>query len=323
MPILQQLYELADTTIYDPIAPTWCIVNHLLLKFASAQVSLGAVVAASGECAIWSYDPHDIGPMYFSTIGGDQRLRQVCGYRIEGIRTDNPVEAYNFITRAIDQGCGVAVAGPEMGLCYGYESGGTLEERRIYGIGRWGPAFNGEFTWDKFSEHVGHFGNNEGFWFLEKTGERDSPEEILEMILTTVIDWQTDHPAKDWMKQKSYGLSAFSQYVNDISNPESLIAIDSPYINCHAILFQADGRYHLGHYLKEFAGCFVSPVRDLLSEAGDWYIRTHKLLKRFMEYNILESVSEEGIAEAITWVQEAYNADKQILDRMKQVQTHI
>ena len=319
MPILNALYELADSTEYDPIAPTWCIVNHLLLTYAGVETTLGAIVAASGECAIWSYDPHDIGPMYFSTIGGGERLQQVCGYHIVGIRTDDPDQAFDFISTAIDQGCGVAVAGPEMGLCYGYESGGTRGERKIRGIGRWGPAFNGEYTWEQFSEHVGRFGNNEGFWFLEKTGEPASPEEILNMILVTVVDWQTDHPAKNWIKQESYGLPAFGQYLRDVADPETRVTIDHPYIYCHAILFQADGRYHLGQYLKEFAENFTAPVSVLLDEIGDLYIETHKQLKRFMDYNILESESKEGIAEAITWVQDAYCADKQILDKFAEI----
>ena len=133
MPILNKLFRLAEITEYEPIAPTWCIVNDLLLKFAGAGTSLGAIVAASGECAIWSYDPHDIGPMYFSTIGGGERLQQVCGYRIVGIRTDKANEAYDFIKSAIDKGRGVAIAGPEMGICYGYEPGDSPEERRVSG----------------------------------------------------------------------------------------------------------------------------------------------------------------------------------------------
>ncbi len=54
MPILKVLFELAESTVYDPTAPTWCIVNDLLLASAGAGTSLGAVVAASGECAMWS-----------------------------------------------------------------------------------------------------------------------------------------------------------------------------------------------------------------------------------------------------------------------------
>jgi hypothetical protein len=152
-----------DLTEYDPIAPTWCIVNHLPLTFYGVKTSPGAVVAASGECAIWSYDPHDFGPMYFCTIGGGKRLQLASGYHISGIRIKDAVTAYEFIVDAVDKDCGVAVAGPEMGLCYGYDSGDDFDDRKIFGIGRWGPAFNGEYTWEQFCEHLGHFGNNEGF----------------------------------------------------------------------------------------------------------------------------------------------------------------
>ena len=323
MPILKALYELAESTVYNPVAPTWCIVNHLLLTFAGVETTLGAVVAASGECAICSYDPHDIGSMYFSTIGGGERLQQVCGYRIVGMRTDDPDEAYDFISTAIDKGCGVAVAGPEMGISYGFETGNSLVERKVYGVGRWGPAFDGEYFWEQFCEHVGHFGNNEGFWYIEKTGAPAPPDEILKLILVTVVDWQTDHPAKNWMKQESYGLPAFKQYLHDNADPEIRVMIDPPYIYCHAILFQADGRYHLGIYLKELAKSFTAPVNQLLAETGDLYIKTQKLLKRFMDYNILEDKSEEGIAKAITWVQDAYHADKQILDKLMEIKSRL
>jgi hypothetical protein len=96
MPILKKMFRLAEESVYEPIAPTWCIVNHLLLKTAGFDVPLGAVVAASGECGIWSYDPRSFGPMYFSTIGGGERLQQVCGYRIVGIRTDDPKKCLCF-----------------------------------------------------------------------------------------------------------------------------------------------------------------------------------------------------------------------------------
>ena len=135
------------------------------------------------------------------------------------------------------------------------------------------------------------------------------------MIMVTAVDWQTDHPATQYgMSQKSYGLPAFEAYLQDIKTPERLVAIDSPYINCHAILFQADGRYHLGCYLKELAVSFAAPVNHLLAEAGDLYMETHRLLKRFIEYNILEGKTEVEIAEAISWVQDAYRIDEQILD---------
>jgi hypothetical protein len=317
MPVLRKLQNLALNTIYDPAAPTWCIVNHLLLKSAGTNLPLGAVVAASGECAIWSYDPQSIAPMYFSTIGSDQRLLQISGYQTIGIRTDDPAKAFEFIAFAIDKGVGVAVAGPEMGLCCGYESDNT--QRKVYGIGRWGPAFDGEYTREQFSEHVQHFGNNEGFWYLEQTGEPASSEDILKMLLATVIDWQMDHPARNWVKQESYGLLAFQRYLRDVREPELREKIDPPYINCHAILFQADGRYHLGAYLQELAESLPVPVRPLIVEVGSLYIKTHSLLKRFMDFNILEWESEEGIAEAISWVQEAYEADKQILEKMTSI----
>jgi hypothetical protein len=231
--------------------------------------------------------------------------------------------AYVFITEAIDSGCGVAVAGPEMGLCYGYESAYALEKRKIYGIGRWGPAFNGEYTWDKFCQHVARFGNNEGFWLLEKAGEPGTPEAILDMILITVVDWQKTHPAREWVKQESYGLPAFKRYLEDVADLESRVGIDTPYVNCHAILFQADGRYHLGSYCNTLAESFSAPISNLLTEAGDLYIKTHKFLKRFMDYNILDNTSEEDVAKAVTWVQDAYDADTQILEKMKQIQTLI
>jgi len=58
--------------------------------------------------------------MYFSSIGGDQRLETCTGYGVKGLRTTDAEEAFAFICEGIDAGKGVFVAGPEVGLCYGY-----------------------------------------------------------------------------------------------------------------------------------------------------------------------------------------------------------
>ena len=87
---------------------------------------LGAVVAASGEASIFSYTRDSIAPMYFSPIGGDQRLKTCTGYGVKSLRTTDAEEAFLLIREGIDAGMGVFVAGPEVGLCYAQHKDGRF-----------------------------------------------------------------------------------------------------------------------------------------------------------------------------------------------------
>ena len=136
----------------------------------------------------------------------------------------------------------------------------------------------------------------------------------MQMIATTVVDWQDKHPAIGFggMKQEYYGLAAFRQFIDDVRDPETRSQVDDAYINCHAILFQFGGRYWLGQYLSQLAKKFTGDVRDLLISIGDLYRKVYKILRRFAEFNI-EGKDEDKVQEAVGWLEEAYQADKQIL----------
>jgi hypothetical protein len=239
---------------------------------------------------------------------------------MHGIRTNNAEEAFQFIKKGIDQGKGVSVAGPEMGLCYGYEDGQQLGERKIYGIAKWGPGFNGEYSWEEFKHYVGIFGNNEGFSYVTFENAPANKEEIIEMLAENAIDWQEQHPAIQFgQKKEYYGLEAFRRLIADVTNPETRKMVDSAYINCHAILFQSGGRYWLGTYLKDLAKQFQDERREVVNQIGDLYIQVYEKIKLYMEYDILENGDEAEIAAAIAKLKEAYKAEKAIYDRFSEV----
>ena len=321
MPILGDLKTLCECEDFPTIPPTWCAVNYLLLKHAGVvDLPLGAVAAASGEAAVFSYNPHDFAPMYFGTIGGSERLQRATGYRNEGVRTKDAKEAFAFIKATIDGGKGVGVAGPEMGICYGYEDPGTQEERTVFGIANWGPGFEGAYTWEKLVAYANDFGMNEGFFTVEKSGEPGAPETIVDMIAEQAVVWQESHPATAYGRnQEEYGLRAARRYIDDVTDPEIRCTIDSPYINCHALLFQHSGRYWLGTYLQDVAGQMPPEQQDLVAEVGTHYLQAATELRRFQEYNILEGKSEDEIAEALTWLETAYQAEALAVKKLEQL----
>jgi len=314
MPQLEELRSLAGKSI-DPVPPTWPLVYYLMIEHDSpGNGSLGATVAASGEASIFSYARDSIAPMYFCTIGGGQRLKTCTGYDVKSLRTTNAEEAFSFTREGIDAGSGVFVAGPEIGLCYGYDDPGAVQEREVYGVSNWGPAFDGTYSWDKFEKHVEAFGDAEGFAYLHRESQPESAETILQMMAVTVIDWQDQHPAtKFGMKQDYYGLAAFKQFIEDVRNPETRGQVDDAYINCHAILFQLGGRYWFGQCLRQLAGKFTDNIRECLIRTGGLYLKVHEILNRFTEFNI-EGKNEDEVQGAVDWLEEAYQADERILE---------
>ena len=129
MPVLDGLKSLADVEV-DPIPPTWALVFHLITTHDSPEdAGPGAAVAASGEASLFSYSRKSIAPMYFSTIGGHARLKLCTGYAATALRTTDPEEAFRVVREGIDSGSGVFVAGPEVGLCYGYGDPGAVGHR--------------------------------------------------------------------------------------------------------------------------------------------------------------------------------------------------
>ena len=247
MPVLDRLKDLAEVPV-DPIPPTWALVFYLMITHDSAEdAGPGAAVAASGEASLFSYDRKSIAPMYLSTIGGNERLKVCTGYAVTSVRTTDPEEAFRFVRDGIDSGGGVFVAGPEIGLCYGYSDPGAVRKRVVYGVSNWGPAFSGRYSWSRFRKHVQAFGDAEGFAYVRRESEPGSAESILRLIAMTVIDWQQQHPGvKFGMQQESYGTVAFRHFIEDLRDPATRAQIEGPYINCHAILFQSGGRYWMG-----------------------------------------------------------------------------
>ncbi|MBN1274583.1 MAG: hypothetical protein JXB26_20160 [Candidatus Aminicenantes bacterium] len=316
MPQFEKLRNLAANDI-EPCPPSWPLVYHFLITHDSPQKSnLGAVVAASAEVSIFSYARNSIAPMYFSTIGGGERLKICTGHGAKGLRTTDAEEAFAFIQEGIDAGHGIFVAGPEAGLCYGYNDPGSVEQREIYGFTNWGPAFHGIYSWAKFSKHVETFGDAEGFAYLINESQPESVDNILYMIGTTVIDWQNQHPAtKFGMKQDNYGLIAFKKLIEDIRNPEIRPQVDEAYINCHAIQFQSGGRYWFGQYLKQLAQQYTGDVQKHLQGISDLYMKVYSNLKQFMEFDIAEGKNEAEIQKAVEWLEEAYRSDKEILEK--------
>jgi len=317
MPILENLKKMADETI-DPLPPTWGLVYHLLLANETDLVNtLGAAVAATGEASIFSYARNSFEPMYYSTIGFDRRLKECTGYHTKDTEAD-PEKLFAFIRECIDAGKGVYMAGPESGLCYGYEDAGTVEDRVVYGVSNWGPAFNGAYTWSKFAEHVESFRHSEGFSCVVRDDEaaaNASPLSAVKMLARTVSNWQTDHPAANFgMKQEYYGLPAFRQFIEDVRDPDVRPEIEGAYLNCHSILFQFGGRYWVGQYLHALSTSFDGDMRTQLMAIADDYIRVYEGLKRFKEFNILDDKSEEQIQEAADWLDEAYHADERIVE---------
>jgi hypothetical protein len=279
---------------------------------------LGAVVAASGEASIFSYARDSIAPMYFSTIGGEKRLKTCTGYGVNSLRTTDAEEAFSLIREGIDAGTGVFVAGPEVGICYGYSDPGRVEEREVYGISDWGPAFHGTYSWARFSRHMEAFGDAEGIAYVRRQSEPESARTILEMIAATVIDWQHQHPATNFgMKQNYYGLAAFKQFMEDVRDPEIRAQIDDAYINCHVIVFQSGGRYWLGQYLKQLAQQFTDDEHRRLVGIGDLYMTVGAALSRFQEFNVAEGKNEGEVQKAVGWLEEACSADERILDEFR------
>ena len=312
---LTELRRLAEKEI-DPTPPSWPLVYHLLIAHDSGTDSLmGAVVASSAEASIFSYARDSIAPMYFCTIGGAKRLKVSTGYGVKELRTTDAEEAFSLIREGIDAGTGVFVAGPEVGLCYGYNDPGREKKREVYGYTNWGPAFNGTYSWARFSRHVEAFGDAEGFAYVLPEAEPESAAHILEMIAETVIDWQQQHPAtKFGMKQNYYGLAAFRQFIEDIRDPEIRPQVDEAYINCHAIVFQLGGRYWLGQYIKQLARQFSGDTNRRLVGIGGLYMKVYERLKWFMEFDIAERKNEGEVQRAVHWLEEACEADEQILE---------
>ena len=321
MPQLEQLKNLAGKPI-EPVPPTWALVHHLMIEHQSpGKHNLGAAVAASGEASIFSYARNSVAPMYFSTIGGDQRLKTCTGCSVKGLRTTDAEAAFAFIREGIDAGTGVFVAGPEMGLCYGYDDPGDAGARKIYGVSNWGPAFDGTYTWAKFSEYIEAHGDAEGLGYVHRESEPESVESILQMIAVTTLDWQEHHPStKFGMKQEYYGLAAFKQFIQDVRNPATRAQVDGAYINCHAILFQVGGRYWIGHYLKQLAAQCTDEVAQRVTRAGDLHLEIHVALKRFQDYDITQGKTEAEIQSAIDWLEDAYQADEQIAQEFAHLQ---
>ena len=314
MPKFKELKDLAEKDI-NPVPPSWPLVYYLIMEHKSPRDdNLGAAVAASGEAAIFSYARKSIAPMYFCTIGGAQRLKICTGYGAKTLRTTEAEEAFSFLREGIDAGSGVFVAGPEIGLCYGYGDPGAIEKREVYGISNWGPAFDGTYSWEKFSKHVESFGDAEGFSYIYPDSNPESPEDILQMMAMAVIDWQSEHPAvKFGMRQEHYGLASFKHFIEDLRDPEIRGQIDDAYINCHAIVFQLGGRYWLGQYIKQLAGKFADDMKERLIRIGDLYLEVYEMLNRFKELNI-EGRNENEVQKAVDWLEEAHQADDKIYD---------
>ena len=315
MPLLEKLKSLADKDI-EPIPPTWPLVHYVMIENDSPKHgNLGAVVAASGEASIFSYARDSIEPMYYSTIHANQRLKTFTGCSAKVLRTTDEEEAFSFICEGIDAGKGVFVAGPEMGLCYGYEDPGNAEGRRVYGISNWGPAFDGIYSLTKFSEHVKAFGDAEGFGYVHLKSEPVSVDSVLRMLAMTVVDWQEMHVATGFgMKQDHYGLTAFKQFIQDIRDPETRAQIDRAYINCHAIAFQVGGRYWLSQYLRQLSEQFAGDMRNRLAKIADLYMKVYAELYQFQKLNVADGKNEGEVQRAVEWLEAAYHADEGILE---------
>ncbi|MFC2084667.1 hypothetical protein ACFLS9_06395 [Bacteroidota bacterium] len=80
----------------------------------------------------------------------------------------NPVENWegNKYVDHIIYYKGIFVAGPEVGLCYGYNDSDNIEKREIYGFTNWGSAFHRTYSWARFKKHVEAFGEAEDFAYL-------------------------------------------------------------------------------------------------------------------------------------------------------------
>lgn len=322
MALLEKLRKLCEIQEFNPIAPSWCIVNYLLLRNEGEnKIPMGAVVAASAECSIFSYKREGIDPMYFSTIGGNERLRISSGYLVKGIRTENAEEAFQFIKKGIDMGKGVFVSGPEIAVCYGYEDNSEKKQRKVMGITKWGPGLNGILSWDQFTRFVEMFGNNEGFAFIDRKIRDTDTKDIVEMLAEQVIDWQENHPAVAFgQKQEYYGLVSLRSFLDDLSIPETRETIDEAYINCHAIDFQSGGRYWLGKYLVDLAKEFDKDLCKSLTEVGKFYLESHLKMKQFYEFDILDNKTEKEIIKAIDWLKEALIIEENILGEFKKIQ---
>lgn len=315
---LRQFCEKVDENQeIKPEMPSWCMVYYLLLKYSGCNIHPGAVVAASSECTLFSYARESITSMYFNTIGGDRRLELISGYSINGIRTDNAEEAFQFIKKGIDSNKGIFISGPEISICYGYEDDQTVNNRILYGIAKWGPGLYGEFSWDKFSHFIKMFGNNEGLKVIGHQSKEGTKEEILRMIIETAIDWQENHPAINYgQKKEYYGLTAFQQFIDDFSDISNRGRINEAYLNCHVIISQMGGRYWLGLYLKELAGQFEVPIKNTLNEIGNLYVKSSGLLKQFIDFNNKKR-NEKEMPEALGVLNEAYNYEKEIAENFR------
>jgi hypothetical protein len=207
-----------------------------------------------------------------------------------------------------------------MGICYGYDRGDAPGDRIIYGVANWGPGFDGAYSWDEFAESIGIFGTSEGLLMVERAGDPRPPTTVLEMIARIATQWQKHHPAVRFgRQQEEYGLAAFRRYSKDVANPAVCATVKTPYINCHALLFQHNGRYWLGTYLMAIAGELPASERPLVVDTASAYLHAHELLKRFQETNILEGRSEDEITEAISWLEEAYEAEAQVVKNLERL----
>ncbi|MFP4112885.1 MAG: hypothetical protein ACLFUA_00825 [Spirochaetales bacterium] len=316
MPQIDGLRTLAWEHV-DPIPPSWPHVYYLLISHsARAGADLGAIVAASGETLVFSYGKESIEPMYCCTVGGTERLVTLTGYRASELRTSDPEEAFGFIRAAVDAGRGLFVAGPEAGLCYGYEDGGEPLERIVHGASpSGGPAINGAVPWEPFSRFVRAFGEAEGYAYVERVSGPESAEHIVDLLAETVVTWQDHHPGADLgQRQECYGVAAFRRFVEDVRDPERRSKIDDAYTRCHLIEFQIGGRYWLGHYLERLASACAEPVRERVAEIGARYVDTAMLLSRFKESKVSHSNGERRVQEAVLTLEQACETEARIVD---------
>jgi hypothetical protein len=323
MPKLDDLLYLATAPI-DPAPPSWPRVFYLLVEHDTPGLGdLGAAVAASAQASIFSYARRSMAPMYFCTIGGYERLRSLTGYRVEGLRTVDPEEAFEFVRGGIDDGAGVFISGPEIGLCYGYGGAEKAEGREVYGYSDWGPAFDGAYSWSRFCRHVQEHGNAEGLARVRRDSSPAPPSEIVRTIASTVVDWQDHHPATGFgMRQEFYGTTAFRTFIDDVRDPETRCQVDDAYINCHAIMLQVGGRYWFARYLGRLADRLTGEHRTRLLAIGDLYRTVHGELARFMNFDVNRRTEDEAQV-AVGWLDTACGADARIVEEFGELRDRL
>lgn len=284
---------------------SWANVFYLLLHQAGIEdLKFEDIVMVSGEGFAFAYSPYHYAPMYLGLFGSGERIRDFYGYStiwLKGpTRGGDLDQAWEFITKHLDEGKGIHIEGPESFLIYGYQDSGKKEDRMLKCIAQWGPGLNGDVTWEEFSKYPAIFSLS----VLTKTNPPLSPIDNTRKIVNQMLKYQTRHPGIGQkfkvsgevkipeMKGKeikltaeNFGLLGFEALIKDVQNKEMVQGMLQAYLYCHAINFHLWGRQWQSKWFKNKANDYKGKKAQLFLKIANEYQKVAENLEKFVEHN--------------------------------------